>query len=278
MKKNENVKFIIVLFIFITLFIYNSHIKLSIIDSINLWLYTLVPSMLPMYLITDLLINYGLIKYSYKLFKSNKPILFFLSMLLGCPANVKYICDFYKNGYISKSEANSMLVYSYAPNPLFVIGIIPDFTYAIKTLLFLYGVNIVLSFLFRCDDFNGKTYVFKTENFTYVLEKSLYSSFNVLILILGIVMTYGVINTILSITLGINSLFIKSIIELTNAMHSMVNSNNYFLVPFACSFGGLSIHTQVKSILEDTSLDYKYFLKGRLITSFLALIFLFVFK
>ena len=38
------------------------------------------------------------------------------------------------------------------------------------------------------------------------------------------------------------------------------------------SFGGLSIHTQIKAILEDTKIIYNFFLKGRIIHVIIGII------
>lgn len=66
------------------------------------------------------------------------------------------------------------------------------------------------------------------------------------------------------------NLYIISALELTNAMN-LINTNiprSYLLwMMLASTFGGLSIHTQIKSILSDTSVSYKYFFLGRLLAS-----------
>ena len=67
------------------------------------------------------------------------------------------------------------------------------------------------------------------------------------------------------------------ILEITNALISMKKLNNFKWFIFACTFGGLSIHTQIKSILEDTPISYKHFFYGRVISSIIALIFTFIF-
>ena len=42
------------------------------------------------------------------------------------------------------------------------------------------------------------------------------------------------------------------------------------------TFGGLSIHTQVKCILDEYGLDYKYFFKGRILQLVIAIILTFI--
>ena len=42
------------------------------------------------------------------------------------------------------------------------------------------------------------------------------------------------------------------------------------------TFGGFSIHTQVKCILDEYGLDYKYFFKGRILQLIIAIILTFI--
>ena len=278
-KRYSNFVLIILLIVFFFLFRFNATIKRCVLDAISAWLNNLVPFMFPMYLIVDLLLNYGLANWMYKIFKSNSAILILIGLLLGCPSNAKYISDFYKNGYISRENANWLLTFAYSPNPLFIIGIAPNITLAIRTLLFLYITNFLISFLFARikDKDNNPPKLMMQKPFTEVLESSIYKSFKVLVLILGIVIVYAIVNTLLGSILPGDNLLLKSFLEITNALSAMRDISNYKWFMLACAFGGLSIHTQIKSILEDTPLDYKYFLYGRLIASALAFVFAFVF-
>lgn len=268
MKKNIRYMILfLLLVIFILLFRYNSLVKTSILSSMELWLYNLVPFMLPMYLITDLLLNYGLGNVLSKIFKSNQAFLIAISMLLGTPSNAKYISEFYKEGYISIDEANWLLGFCYSPNPLFILGISNNFKTFSIILTYLYLTNFVIAFITK-SHYNLKRNTikkFEFKSFSKCLEDSIYKSFHILILILGITAVYGVLNSLLDMILPYSNIFFKSLLELTNALHA-ITKNGYSILwmMFAISFSGLSIHTQIKSILEDTPLKYKNFLLGRL--------------
>lgn len=268
-KTKENIILVLLLVIFIMLFKYSVLIKSSVLSSINLWVTSLIPSMLPMFIIIDLFINYGLVEFLYRIFKNNALVLVLFSITAGTPSNAKYISEFYKNGYISRDTGNLLLLCSYSPNPLFVITFSPSIKVAVLILGYIYLSNLVI-FLVMKRRFKNKISVLprRDENsFIDTLVFSIYRSLKVLVLILGVVVVYGILNTFLEV-LNIDSPLILSVLELTNALVAITN-NNYGLLymMFACSFGGLSIHTQIKSILEDTDLSYKYFLIGRLIAS-----------
>ncbi len=275
MKKNNNLILIILLMIFILLFKFNTDVKMSIISSCKLWFYNLVPFMFSMYLIVDLLINYGLSKVLFKIFKSNRMFLIVISHLLGSPSNAKYISEFYSSGYINEKEANHLLLFCYSPNPLFIFGIIPFMNEAIFILGYIYLMNLIIA-LFSKKFFVFEKHIprdFETLAFSECIEKSIRKGFNVLILILGIICLYGVVITLLDLLFDTPIVF-KVFLEMTNAINECLKLDNYLpYVLLACSFGGLSIHTQIKSILEDTPINYKYFLFGRLISSISILFF-----
>ena len=98
-KKHYNILIIFILLFFLFQIISNSNIiSNTIINSSKIWFYNIVPSILPMYIIIDLLINYKLLEYLNiftsplcKLFKINKntSIVFILSLLSGFPSNSK---------------------------------------------------------------------------------------------------------------------------------------------------------------------------------------------
>ena len=274
----KDIILLLLLAVFISIFKYNYDIRKSILDSTNLWFNTLVPSMLSMYLITDLLINYGISNYLYKLFKSNRPFLLFISLLLGCPANSKYIKDFLSNNYIDNEDARWLLMNAYSPNPLFLITISPNNKVFLITISTLYISNILLGFLTKnmLNKNINSIKLIKQEQVTKVLENSIYKSWNILLLILGIIIVYGIINTLIYIYFPKIHIIIPTLLELTNALNIINKTKKYKYFILAVSFGGLSIHTQIKSILDNDAL-YNSFLFGRIFSLIIAILFIFLF-
>lgn len=270
MKKN--IDYVILFFlsiIFIMIFKYSDAVKESILSSLSLWAMSLIPSMLPIYIILDLLINYGLLDFFYRLFKNNAILLVFISLISGTPTNVKYIKEFYEKSYISKDTANFLLLFAYSPNPLFVLAFSPNVRIGILILIIIYLTNFFIFLLFKPQFALGKSILPKRERLSFIdcLSSSIASSTNILILILGVVVVYGILNTLLGV-LNLDSLLVCSILEITNGLVHIKDAGfPLFWLAFACLFGGLSIHTQIKSILENTDLSYRYFLIGRLIAS-----------
>ena len=64
MKKYSNLIIVILTFIILIVILFNKTIiSETIINSFYIWFNTLVPSMLPMFIISDILINYNFTKY-----------------------------------------------------------------------------------------------------------------------------------------------------------------------------------------------------------------------
>lgn len=268
-RLKNNVILVFLSVVFASLFLFSSEIKASVLDSTGLWLNKLVPSMFPLYVVLDMFINYGIVKVLFRAFKSNTPIVAFISLVGGTPGNAKYIKEFYQNGYFSKDQGEYLLTFAYSPNPLFIFAICNNVRASLFVLAIIYFTNFINFIIFRCKFKDRWSKLVKTEEktFSHVLEESIGRSSKVLILILGIVVTYGILNTLLS-KFGLDSVFLSSLLEMTNALAIIKDGGyNIFWLLFACLFSGLSIHTQVKSILEGTDLSYWPFLLGRIVAA-----------
>lgn len=277
--QKKNIMLVVLLFIFFTMFRFSNLIHSSVIESVDLFVTNLVPSMFPMFLMIDLLLNYGLAEKLYNVFKNNSIILILLSLLSGTPSNAKYIKEFYEDGYISKDMANLLLSFSYSPNPLFVMAFFPTMKPALFLLSYIYITNLIIFVIMkpRFKNLRSSPKEYKSLPFITCLTNSINKSAHVLILILGVVVTFGILNSIIRI-FNPSSMFIYSILEISNAFKMITETQaGIFWMTFAASFGGLSIHAQIKSILESTDLSYRYFLMGRILASLPILIMAFIF-
>ncbi len=270
MKKfKDNLLLLVLLAVFASILLFSKDIKSSVIDSCNLWFKNLVPSMLPLYILLDLAINCGLSRNLFYLFKTNSVMLVLISLIGGTPGNAKYIKEFYQSGSISKDLGEYLLTFAYSPNPLFILAIAPNLKFAFAVLGCLYAMNFMNFLLFRPKfrDRASREATREPQPFSQVLENSISKSFSVLVLVLGIVVVYSIMNTLLKIY-HLDSIFVSSLFEMTNALAIIrLAGSNFWWFTFACQFAGFSIHTQIKSILEGTDLSYRYFLLGRLVAS-----------
>ena len=188
-NKNKIITFILILSIF--LIIKNNNIvKLSVLNSIDMWIKYIVPSILPMYIFVDLFINYTYFKNSYL-------ILIIINMLLGTPSNAKYIKEFYLDKKIDLNTSNYLLLFTYSPSPLFIINIVPNIKDALTILSFIYITNILL-FIITRPKLKSISFNHKVLPLNKCLYNSLMKTYNILLLILGIIVFYMIIITIIN--------------------------------------------------------------------------------
>lgn len=299
MKKIINfIILIIFLFLLYKIIINNKQITNSILLSIELWKNNIFPILFPFFIISDFLINYGfadylsvLLKYPFKfLFKSNSigAFVFALSIISGCPSNAKYIKDLYDKNLINEYDSNKLLMFTHFSNPLFILNFVNkyiDIKYCIMILICHYITNIIIGIIFR--NLYPNTNVIKkkilTKNFSITFKNSINNAINTLLLILGTIAFFMIITNVIDM-LNINNfikIFLNSILELTNGINYIGNLNillkyKIIIITMILSFGGICIHFQVLSILEDIKIKYQLYLLSRILHSIISGILIFI--
>lgn len=286
MKKNYKSKIILIfLIILLTLYLLNSElITKNIIEYTNLFLTKLFPSSFLIFTISSLLINYQIIETFFIKFK--KPAtsyVIIMSLISGFPSGPKYITQLYQKNYISEKEANRLLSFCHFPNPLFILGTLPQILnskkIAIKILISLISSNILLSFLNK----NKEKQILKSNQitlpFSISLNNAIISSLKLQILIYGTNIFFYLISVIITNNINksptiyalINSTFdlIKGPLSASLIPSILVRS---IIIISSLSLGSLSLNIQIKSILSDTSLSYKSFIFGRIISTIISII------
>ena len=262
-------------------YLFNSNLVIvSILDYTEIFMKKLFPVSFIFFIISSLLIDYGIIYFLDRVFhvRTTNLYIFLISMISGFPSGSKYTKDLYNNGIVGVNEANRMLMFSHFPNPIFMISsltLVIDDNKIIRCLL----LAIILSNLIILI-FSRKTQEYKStytinDDFSKGLVKAIHNSLKVLITIYGVSIFFYLIACIIINTFDINGILCGAF-DLTKGIYSSILISNVYLrglvVLLFISFGGVSIHLQVKSILSDTSIKYKYFFIGRVIGTFLAIV------
>lgn len=287
--------FLFILFIFI--FIFQNDVKDSVIFSISIWKDNLIPSMYPFLLVSELLINYDFLDILSKVVGPFISLFFnvpkyasygiITSFFSGFPSGSKYVVDLLYNSKISLNDANYLIMFTHFPNPLFVTSFIGSYLLNSKShgyviLLSVIISNLIISIIFR----PKKKVIINTKikenkdnrNFTKSLTQASLNSFKILLNMLGIIMFFLIIITILFKVINLPlyvKIFTSSVLEMTNGIRIIALSNlnmniKCALISSSISFSGLSVHMQVKSIIDSTKIKYKYFLLSRIIGSILS--------
>jgi sporulation integral membrane protein YlbJ len=282
--------FILIIISFLLL-INSSLVINTVIYSINIFKKSIFPSLFPFFIISELLINYGFIEFISKLFKplmrlfkinQNCSFILVMSMISGFPSNSKYTKDLYLKGIINEYDASKILMFTHFSNPLFIMGAISiTFLNNKKIGLFIliihYLTNFIIGFLLRNlikTDINITNIDnHKSKSFSNVLSNAILNSFNTLFLILGTIIIFLVITNLLNEYIAFNPLIkgiISGILEMTGGISNISSLNislklKSTIIGMILSFGGISVHMQVKSIISDTPIKYHPFLVARLL-------------
>ncbi len=256
----------------------------SIKDVTNLWLFKLFPSLFPFLVIGSILINYNFAYYIKKIFKlKNKTIIMLLSLLSGFPSNAKYTKDIYHQKQINQNEANNILGFSFFANPLFLISIL-SLTFNKKIIFSIiishYLANFILAFFFP-DEKNNLNLTKNLKSLPEVVALSIKDSLNTMLLILGTITFYNIFICLIKNFLTNKFLItlLTGLLEFSQGLNALIYLNvniniKAYLALLFISFGSLSILTQIKSIIIDTDLNFKKFIKFRFLHILISFILL----
>lgn len=304
MKKSMSI-LIMLLLIFITYEILSEAptIITAVKFSFEIWINNIFPSLFPFFVLSEILINFGFVELLSETFKpfferifkinGNAAFIFFMSLISGFPSNSKYARELYLQNKLNEKEATKILMFSHFSNPLFIIGTVYSFLsdkrLTLTVLISHYLSNIIIGIIFRNYNkskiiktkFSFKTAINKMHNkrinndkkLGTIITNSLLNSINTLLLILGVVTTCLIITTIIDNNFHL-PIFYKTLLsgflEMTQGLRhvSYLNVSNYLkgiIITSILSFGGLSVHLQIISIISDTKIRYLPFLISRIL-------------
>lgn len=288
--KNKLTKLTIIFF-FILIFIKKDIMYYTIYNTVILWFKNIVPNLLPMFIITSLIIESNLIinicnifgKLFNKIFKcSNYGIfIYFLSLFTGSPSNAKYINDLVNNNLISNTLSDKLLLFTSNYNILLIYSLLTLYlnkSISIKIISIIIMSNIIVGLIFRNINYiDLKTnYIKRKINISKIIKDTL----DTLLMILGTLIFFNIIINLLPIKNMLLKNILNGFLEITTGLKGLeyldISTNIKILLSTVyLSFGGLSIHTQIKSILPDT--NYTLFLKSRLYAVIISIILLILF-
>ena len=249
----------------------------------------LLPTIFPIFIISDLLINYDFyniinnISYKIlnKLFKINKSccFIFILGIITGYSNTFNIILNLYNKKVINEKMINKIILFTNFINPLYLIAILKvilNFKLALIILFTSILSNIIIGIIYRNYNIDNN-YInndIKQLPLFICLNKSITKSINVLLMILGINIFISIISNILFNNSLIGILF-KGLLDLTNGL-SIINNLSFKLkIIFSClfiSFSGINTHLQCINLLP--FVNYYKYLKCRILQFIISIIIL----
>ncbi len=306
---------LLVILISVEVLVESNSVLESVKFSFNIWQNNIFPSLFPFFVIGNILIHLGfpnligelLKNVMYKLFKINGAgsFVIILSILSGFPSSAKYTKELYERGDLNEDESTKLLTFTHFSNPLFILGTLSimflnNKEIGISILISHYIGNLFVGLIFKnyyiskkdTNKVSLKRALIKmnegksSDSFGSILSHSIISSINTLLLILGTVTIFLVLTTIINSNLNIPIYYktlINGIFEMTQGLKyiSILKIPLYkqaLISVFFLSFGGLSVHMQVLSIISDTKIKYFPYFLGRILHASISTIIFFIWK
>ncbi len=230
-KIKKNIFPILILIFTICLVIFSTTNLVAAKSGLLLWANSVVPSLFPFFVATELLSNTNFPNILGKFLNFIMKPFFNISgegcfavimgILSGYPIGAKIACNFRQNNILSKEECERLLSFTNNSGPLFIIGTVGISMFGNITIGFLLLTTHLLAcftvgFLFRfwkksasANKFYTKSSNYKTltlNNFGETLSNSIYNSISTILIIGGFIVIFSVIVSIFKTSKFLNIL------------------------------------------------------------------------
>lgn len=293
MKKFKNLIFIVLFLILEFYLLYNSNEVVNDFNkTLNICLYTLMPTMFASILFSQILINLEFEKYIPKFiinFLSSifnidvkDVIIFILSIISGYPNNAKMLNN--------NNNLNNIINFTSFVSPIFLICTIGGMylkDIKLSLIIFLSHIlsNIIIGLFFRNKNINNnkKDVIYENKGILEIYYNSLKSVSNSLVLIFSNILFFSILISLLSNILPFSDIVnsvILGLFEFSNGVYlvSTLKISLFLkglLVLAIITFGSFSIHMQMISI--NNKIKYTKFLFFRILSVFISIIIYLIF-
>ena len=267
---------------------------------LDLWLHTLVPTLLPFLILSGFLIHSGLVEQLSVLLSPILGRLFSISpsgcfavlsgFLCGYPVGAKVVGDLSRNNRIHPEEARYLLGFVNNASPAFVLTFLlaeqlGDPSFRLPALLILYGTPVLYALLTK------KTYLKRRAAHPYeskekasqvqlnfgLLDACIYDAANTLLKIGGYVILFSVLAKMMENLRFLPSairLLLTGMLELTNGIPGIMDvfqgkTAFKLLIPLT-AFGGFSALAQTASVLKGPNLSLRCYCFAKAVITLLA--------
>lgn len=291
MTKKSNILFLYFLIFIEVLILFNSSVIINAVQgSIKIFLKNVFPSLFPTMVIGVMLVKnnvYEIIpKFIKNIFKKvfnyndYMTSIFIISLISGTPSNALYINEYLDKGLITNNEAESLLLSTHFINPLFVVGMVGNVIFkstkiGFILLLALWASNLIKAYITRPKVYKNidKKNISCNEPIINSFFTSIKQAVYALLTIMGIIILFNILTILIREVFNLNntlSIIINGILEMTGGVTrvSEININTLLKIIMTyvmLNFGGLSIHMQAFSMLENKKIRYFKYLIFRLL-------------
>ncbi len=293
-KINRSIPLLITLTIFVSMAMFSSSAIEGAGVGLELCLRVIIPTLLPFFMLSNLLCSLGLPSYlnrltepfSRKLFGvgGNGMTAFLLAITGGYPLGASSVAEMYKSKIISKNEAVKLLRFCNNTGPAFIIGMAGAGIFhspAVGIMLYIVHVfSAVLVGMILCKGEEKSTRQNITVSamkispaITYAMQRAVSST----AMISGFIIFFSMLTTVMQemgvftilvgfltektgLSIGQSSSLVLGIMELGSGIANLdglpADAENIALASFILGWGGISVHFQTAAVLADTDLHF----------------------
>ena len=290
-KPTNNSILCVCLLLMLGLFLtFQNVIATAVKESLRLCYCTIIPSLFPFIILTDMLRSHFIVPPNFlpaKLFSrlfstsENGFFPFLMGAICGFPVGTKEVTVLYKNHKLNKSEAQHLLGFVNLASPAFTIfGVGVGLKNSLKEGILLYLIQIVSAvFVARLMNPKEKTkepsisIASTSPSFPHIVMNASISMLSVC----GMICIFSTITALFQhIFPTYISIFPTIFLELVNGSKAifLMFSNrplvSFALTAFAISFGGFSVHMQANLFISETDLSFWKYVLGKMIGALFA--------
>ncbi|HKM21166.1 MAG TPA: transporter [Lachnospiraceae bacterium] len=295
MKKSITSLFLLLLLSLIIIFPQNAVSGAT--KGLLLWYRTLLPTLLPFMILTDLVIAYDaaglLTKFLYPVFgrlfrlSQNGCFAMIVGLVCGYPMGAKVSADLVRSDKITEQEGQYLLSFCNLASPAYINGFLLNACLHVKSSAFKYILCIyipvfLIAFLFR------KTHTYQQNNTPSstqkndtpeTLEQCIMCGLKSIAMLGGYVILFAMAQTLLNaVTNSLPDtlrLFLAGLLEITNGTEaisdSMLSSPIQIILSLTLtSFGGCSCLFQTKSMLSGTNLSILKYMIVKIVSAMMT--------
>lgn len=267
-----------------------------------LWFQTVLPTLLPFMICTNLLIHTNAVSFISKILGPFLKRLFHVSsngcfavltgFLCGYPMGAKVTADLITAGHLSKKEGSYLLSFCNNTSPMFFISyiVLQNFkrqSLILPSICILCFTPVLCSFLFRiCYRQNAEkdadtAYMAKREVYFdfQIFDNCMMNAFETITKVGGYIILFSILLALLK-NIPFQSLL--PLLEITNGIPLIIKNASsfeeaYIYAMALASFGGLCSVAQTKSMIQQTGLPIFPYIIEKLITALVTSMFAFLY-
>lgn len=257
--------------------------------SLSVCAMTIIPSMLPMLVITSYISFSGMLEKTERYFEKisrflfrlpgKSLVIFIMSMTGGFPVGLKMTADALERGELSRNQAQRMSVFCIGGGPAFIINTVGFFMAGSQKAGIIILVSNIISSLItgiasRAFDSGDNLSEFNAsqKNIKNPLINSVESAIKTIINICGWIIIFNAFESaVLSFEMPQKAeIWLKMLAEVTTGCAAAVKTYPLPLTAFVTGFCGLCVHCQVLPFLNKTGLPYRIFISVRSLNAAMA--------